>query len=48
MFIGDVAVMVAVPTAFAVARPPEFIDTIAAADELQLTEEVKFCVELSL
>jgi hypothetical protein len=44
----DVAVMVLVPTATAVANPPAVMVAVAVVPEAQVTEAVRFCVVLSL
>jgi hypothetical protein len=44
----DVALMVLVPTATAVANPPLLIVAVAVVPEAQVTDDVKFCVLLSL
>jgi hypothetical protein len=44
LMLPEVAVMVAVPEATLVARPPLFIVAIPVADETHLTELLRFCV----
>ena len=44
----DVALMVLVPTATAVAIPPAAMVAVAVVPEAQVTEAVRFCVLLSL
>ena len=44
----DVAVIVLLPTPVPVARPPLDIVAILGADELQATDDVRFCVVPSL
>jgi hypothetical protein len=44
----DVAVMVLVPAAAAVANPPAVMVAVAVVPEAQVTEAVRFCVVLSL
>jgi hypothetical protein len=44
----DVALMVVVPTASAVANPPAVMVAVAVVPEAHVTEAVRFCVLLSL
>ena len=44
----EVALMVLVPTATAVANPPELMVAVAVVPDAQVTEAVRFCVVVSL
>jgi hypothetical protein len=46
--VPEVAEIVVVPTATVVARPPAAMVAVAVLDDVQVTEVVRFCVELSV
>jgi hypothetical protein len=46
--VPEVAEMVVVPVARVVARPPAAMVAVAVLDDAQVTEAVRFCVELSV